>query len=560
MKKYWIAFASLFILVAYQNCSDVNLSDRRASVSVLTEHLGIEYCSDKSLQIRTKLKFIFVVDRSGSNEEEIIFNDNGDPIHTRPGTDPGPATIPTFVRNRRFDSINNFVNDYEESEDIYWSFVEFGDAEDTEVPVGEDADEPENVFNNDKDLFINEIVEVRRNEDVDNQATNYSRAIAKIFDVISDDIEFEREQPEIISSSYVIFYLSDGVPRVNGQLQDNGDLVNGVEGILDLKDSNPNFVDRIQFNTLYYFNPFDPVSDAGFENEIRDLQQQASALLEEMAIEGEGSFIQVSAGQNIDFNQFQIPERVQRFNFRNIWIDNESVLWKENRLLVDSDEDLLADEDELFFGSDPDRIDSDNNGVRDGIEMILSGKPCLDDACDPARAAPYNQLGGDCANLEGADTASFRDKDNDGLNDCEEKLLGSDIEDFDSNSDSVPDYLAVRYGMPFLKGSGNILDIDSDLDSLTNRQELERQSPLFFNNSQIPGLELMSVAATQEVRSPLETCYNYRVTNMPISKTENQVRVYAIEDSLTVTNKKILRTAVKIFGPGAMSIRADEFE
>ncbi|MBK9039307.1 MAG: hypothetical protein IPL83_09135 [Bdellovibrionales bacterium] len=63
-----LVLASLvaFIILTQQGCSDVNLKTNEYMLYKATE-IGIDVCTTKSDTIHSNLKFMFIVDRSGSN-------------------------------------------------------------------------------------------------------------------------------------------------------------------------------------------------------------------------------------------------------------------------------------------------------------------------------------------------------------------------------------------------------------------------------------------------------------------------------------------------------------
>ena len=152
----------------------------------------------------------------------------------------------------------------------------------------------------------------------------------------------------------------------------------------------------------------------------------------------------------------------------------------------------------------------------------------------------YSGLGQDQQNhlLNCADPS--RDSDYDGLNDCEEKVLGSDPNNFDSDGDGVIDYLEVRNGLEPSTSDGQDAILDSDVDGLTNIEEIKANTPLYeTNDHSISGL---AVKYDNGRRLDITTaeCYDYIISNIPIadSSSGNLIRVYFIErNAINLTNK-----------------------
>jgi hypothetical protein len=74
----------------------------------------------------------------------------------------------------------------------------------------------------------------------------------------------------------------------------------------------------------------------------------------------------------------------------------------------------------------------------------------------------------------------YKDSDADGLNDCEEKILGTDPNLFDTDRDGYPDSLEFRAGTNYLVADH--MD-DPDMDGLTNGQELEQHLDPLCNDA-----------------------------------------------------------------------------
>jgi len=185
--------------------------------------------------------------------------------------------------------------------------------------------------------------------------------------------------------------------------------------------------------------------------------------------------------------------------------------------------------------------DSDDNGVRDGIEFRLSGgKPCKNSQCQVRGADPYVQCSG--LNTTNNGQVIYGDRDKDYLNDCEEHLLGSDVTSFDSNDDYIPDHLAVLTGVGFIKGSNEAL-LDPDFDAIDNYFELKKNTPTRADNERIPELKELTYKAEKTSADNLQSCYEVKITNMVTLTPKDRIRVYLLENRSAIGTKKILRVA-----------------
>jgi len=507
----WPLYGTILILTILlglgHGCSDVRLkpADYANYSSSVT---SLQFCTTPSDAIKSNLKFIFIVDRSGSNKQRYDLNNNNAPL---PGTDPDGT--------RRFDALMRFVQAYQADPNIYWSMINFGSG-----VLGNPNFQG---FTNDKTAFYNFVSDQKtRTAQIDGGGTNYLDALDRAYDMIQEDIDFARTQNPKISSNYVLFFISDGEPIVTGQAQSSDAILNKVRSIALFEAQEKLLVEGIQLNTGYYYS--DPVEPA------------ARTILNNMSIEGNGDFSEFGAGQEIDFSRFAVPLRISKYDMKELWVVNLNTLWEGNRLVRDQDGDGLSDNLEATLGSNPTLPDSDNNGVRDGVEYRISGgtRACKDPMCLTTMADPYTT----CRSLQVNGT--YPDTDGDFLNDCEEKLLGSNLDDFDSNSDYIPDDLSFRVNMS-MSDATDVSHIDPDFDGLSDYQELKLNSPMRYPNSGVPGLTLLRVMGQKISSDSQKDCYSYSVTNLVTLSHLDRIRIYLLENTKAFSERKVMRVVTK---------------
>lgn len=134
------------------------------------------------------------------------------------------------------------------------------------------------------------------------------------------------------------------------------------------------------------------------------------------------------------------------------------------KLLPDSDGDGLPDDDEDKLGTDPLFPDTDEDGLMDGVEVIAG--------MDPLN---FNVV-------KGCDIGT--DTDRDGVNECEERLLGTDDCMGDTDGDGMPDIVELFGTTDPIRAEGTL---DADRDGFGNVDELRRHTDPTSNDHEFLG-------------------------------------------------------------------------
>lgn len=213
---------------------------------------------------------------------------------------------------------------------------------------------------------------------------------------------------------------------------------------------------------------------------------RTSQLLSAMAFAGHGSYTRYPLWAKLSFLGLDFDTSESVFVKKAFLVTNENVRVLGGESLPDSDGDGLSDREEICYGellsgqcrsvdgcqcvadpwspsnpagtdTDPTKADTDGDYLNDLLEMQFATLNL-----DPLRL----DLPQACYTLE----YPYKNRDSDGLNDCEEKLLGTDPSLFDTDRDGYPDHVEFKGGTNYLKADHLA---DTDMDGLPNGEELK---------------------------------------------------------------------------------------
>jgi hypothetical protein len=210
--------------------------------------------------------------------------------------------------------------------------------------------------------------------------------------------------------------------------------------------------------------------------------------------------------------------------FIDLIVVNESAKIESGELRMDWDRDGLSNinDNDARFNIDYRTNDTNGDGYSD-LVMYVAG-------IESSAQSGIRQC-----------NDSGSDLDFDGLNDCEERLLQTEEQKFDSDGDMLPDKLELRFGM----NPNDPSDVfqDADNDGLTNMDEVKMNTPIMETNSEQTNLYALKNQITQVVGS----CRNFRISNIPVLPVSNgnSVRFYLIEKVQTSPSYFKLRDYVK---------------
>jgi len=204
----------------------------------------------------------------------------------------------------------------------------------------------------------------------------------------------------------------------------------------------------------------------------------------------------VAPAQNLTaaLNAINYSSLQQSMVLKHLVAFNRNAVSLGGQVLVDSDGDGLSDDYERQLGTDPTKPDSDADGISDGIEIRMGMPPLA-----------VNVITG---------CSTIRDEDQDRLNDCEERVLGTDNCVSDTDGDTLPDMVEALSRTNPLEPE----DLrDSDADGSPNVDEvLAHTDPSSddndFRSTRAYGYEISPGTPTDDGRP----CYDFRVDNITL--------------------------------------------
>jgi hypothetical protein len=309
---------------------------------------------------------------------------------------------------------------------------------------------------------------------------------------------------EIPEDVYVDF--KGRCPEYNQPLQ----IMQRVQELLELKETYS--IGDLTLNSVLLFSPQAIVEGIcpGASTAFGYDRTLATALLQAMASEGNGTFRDVNLTTAEDFLTFDISSIKADLTLSSFAAFNQHSRVVGKTLMPDTDIDGLSDEDEVALSTDRFLRDTDGDNFSDLFEVRLATEGF--DATTDTRPAIR--------------CASDRDGDGDGLNDCEEEFLKTDPIQPDTDGDGILDWTELLY-----RTDPRVDDALSDLDfdGVTNAEEIKAGTdPLvpdadrYRDERVVYGLDDLGV---MDVENPdnggLEErhCYNFDVQDIPMGIT-----------------------------------------
>ncbi len=599
MRKLIITSLTFFLSISlFQSCSGsrslkaIVFPTTTTTVNPILGEAQLSYCLLED-DIATDVKTLFILDRSASNCDET--GNCGAGVN---GTDPD--------RTKRTNGLIKFLDDHTFKESEYFALGEFFCQNCTGSSGNSGTQDPEaspiipgvgssvllSTPENDSTLFqknLNDefrapVLNFRNTADQSGRGTNFRKALEFIRDTIKDDAglarkkhleEIENGSTDIIPSPayYKVVFTSDGQPTDTGVNNYDNALIQFIkDDILELQNDSivGPYIKRIYVSTGFYHF---------------DANNVAEELLEKMAIAGNGKFFSFNNGEDIDFDKLlNVPIEKIHTTEEQLLIANLNTMWgwdpeearKTNQLnwkvLRDTDGDGLHDF--LEFEGCIDKADCDENGINDRVEFEKFDFPCKPSSDNPRRCSSTEfqiEASEDCLGEKGK-----QDSDGDGLTNCEERVLGTNVgvvgdgqTPYDTNFDQVPDKLALRFNIDGVAiGGGDNKsrpqsEIDTDEDGIFNLAEIKYFTPLRLDNSRISNLKPYDY--TKEVTTspdkPNVDCFELVVKDIPLASFEDEIEVHFVQkEKNSPSGKPYYRRFSKKMKDGKVKFTQEDFD
>ncbi|MEM9115415.1 MAG: VWA domain-containing protein [Myxococcota bacterium] len=480
-----------------------------------------ELCTDPPEATDFPVKILFMIDGSGSMQFV-------DPNNLR-----ARAVEEAIIRLRANPSVEFAVIRFNESDAV---LTRPGTDISATDPFGVDLS---GAFTRDVDTLTAAV----NGLNVADSVTDYQGALSSAFLLLSQDM-LDSPPAELARTRYVLLFLSDGdpFPTCCSQESQAAGICEADTNIFFCEDpdairQNPTQLPFLEASQDYNqpYQIFDVVQDimelaenfgvgdlrlsTGFlfdQSLVDDLNadgcfviagvnfvcaDEARSLLGTMAEIGQGVFRDFSNAEEIDFLGFDLTSIKREQALKNLIVTNTNYMATSTGLRIDTDGDGIDDETEIVEGLDDQSRDTDGDGFSDRIERSRSRN-----GLDPLVPTPGCE-----------DPDLRRDVDADGLNVCEEQLLRTSTDLFDTDADGIPDGLEVSVGsQPRVSDIGNPLP-DADLDERSNADEVRFHTSLFFDEGNAaPGLSYRYRTDEIEPNPQGGRCYEFDVRNVQL--------------------------------------------
>jgi hypothetical protein len=248
---------------------------------------------------------------------------------------------------------------------------------------------------------------------------------------------------------------------------------------------------QVSVQPLYIFNT--PTPD-------QNLVDQNNAI----STSGGGTTPRAASDQTLDavLGGISFASVQRELSIKRFFAFNRNALARAGQQFVDSDGDGLSDEDERAMGTDPLNPDTDGDGLSDGLERAAGLDPLVDEISGSTGVIQCNK---------------FLDDDADLLNECEERVIGTDPCVADTDGDGLSDFVEVMSRTNPLVAEDLT---DTDRDGVSNADEVMAHTDPLSNDSEYAADRGYVVQVTNADPTPDgRLCYHVRATNVSLVPT-----------------------------------------
>jgi len=405
-------------------------------------------------------------------------------------TDPADATFNTRIlflvdcsdsmrfndpKGERGTAIKEVIKNYRDQESVLFGVIRFG----TKVKIETET------YTKDEQELDKAIAPITDPTDPNSNlgGTDYYQVLLSASDFVEKDRVLHAQDLE---ATYVVVFITDGAPQA-----DSSDPLVTLKKILDQVD----FM-HTKGSILHTFL---------LTNDQQGIPAEFLTLLPDMARKGTGQYRELAAPAALSSTLGELLEVsvIRRiFDMKNFMVLNRNTVIVEYegtmQILADSDGDGLADVVEEKMGTSPIRVDTDRDNLSDLVEEIMGYDPLAQEQ------------------LSGVPPTEFLDDDGDGLNNYEEKLLGTKRDRFDTDADGVPDGVEVRLGTDPLRDDRKG---DLDKDGRPNLDELREHTNPKLDEGELAVDFAYHYGTMRTGRRAGTYCYNVKVENIRLRTT-----------------------------------------